>query len=242
VPRQRTRLTTYAAAALLLRLADEGARVALALLGLQRTESPAAGGALVAALLAPHVVAAPLVGAVADRARYPERLIALAALGLAGSLAGAAATVGRAPLAAPVALLVAGGCCGSALTGVLSSRLPHLVDPSRVARAFGLDSLTYNVAGVLGPAVAAAVAGRSSATAGTYVLAGSATAGAQVFAVGAGAKMTATAVGAAMGGALAGAPSAAQLLLAGAWPAVAGGVGLAVLRPRVRSGTRRRPG
>jgi hypothetical protein len=65
---------------------------------------------------------------------------------------------------------------------------------------------------------------------------------AQVFAVGAGAKMTATAVGAALGGALAGAPSAAQLLLAGAWPAVAGGVGLAVLRPRLRSGTRGRRG
>ena len=52
----------------------------------------------------------------------------------------------------------------------------------------------------------------------------------QVFAIGAGAKITATAAGAALGGALAGVSSGGQLLLAGAWPVLAGAVGLAVLR------------
>jgi hypothetical protein len=393
------RLTTYAIAALLLRLADEGARVVLALLALERLGGATAGGALVAALLATHVIAAPLVGTFADRSRHPDRLIAMAALGFAGSLAGTAAAFGRTPLWLAVVVLLAGGCCGPTLTGVLSSRLPALVPSSRLPRAFGLDSLTYNVAGILGPA--AVVAGRASAAAGTYALAGSAAAGAslvaaltsgrpaagrqgspaptpparpgwlagvrvlgrdrvlatvtaatcagqlgagalpvvaavlgerrygaawagwllsasaaaalagsltwtwrpapaaraplivlaglvgvglplaaaswassapvvaalfavsglfqgplfgallltrqnqaprplraQVFAVGAGAKITASAAGAALGGALAGAPSAVQLLHAGAWPAVAGGVGLAVLRPRVRSAAR----
>ena len=90
------RLTAYATAALLVRLADEGARVVLTLLALQRTGGPAAVGLLVAALLAPHVVAAPVVGLLADRLRRPERLTAVAALGFAGSLAGTAAALGRA--------------------------------------------------------------------------------------------------------------------------------------------------
>jgi hypothetical protein len=397
----RTRLTAYAVAALLLRLADEGARVVLALLALERVGRAAVGGLLVAALLAPHVIAAPVVGSLADRSRHPDRLIAMAALGFAGSLAGTAAAFGRAPLWLVVVLLLAGGCCGPTLTGVLSSRLPAFVEPSRLPRAFGVDSLTYNAAGILGPAAAAVVAGRASAAVGTYALAGSAAIGAvlvavltsaravgaeqdlggstpparsgplavvrvvggdrvlatvtaatcagqlgagalpvvaavladrrygaawagwllsasaaaallgslawtwrpaptarapvvvlvglvgvglplaaaawassagvvavlfalsgifqgplfgalmvtrerqaprplhaQVFAVGAGAKITASAAGAALGGALAGTPSAVQLLLAGAWPAVAGGVGLAVLRPQVRSAAR----
>ena len=70
-----------------MRVADEGARVALVLLALQRTGSAAVGGALVAALLVPHVVAAPAVGWLTDRARRPHALIAAAALGFAASLA-----------------------------------------------------------------------------------------------------------------------------------------------------------
>jgi MFS family permease len=52
---------------------------------------------------------------------------------------------------------------------------------------------------------------------------------AQVFAVSASAKITATATGAALCGALSGAPVGVQLVLAGGWPVLAGGVGLAVL-------------
>jgi hypothetical protein len=55
----------------------------------------------------------------------------------------------------------------------------------------------------------------------------------QVFALGAGAKITASAAGAALAGALAGLPGALQLLVAGGWPVIAGGVGLGLLRPSV---------
>ena len=78
------RLTGYATGALLVRLADEGARVVLTLLAVRRTGSAATGGVLVAALLAQQVVAAPLVGLLADRMRRPQRLTSLAALGFAG--------------------------------------------------------------------------------------------------------------------------------------------------------------
>ena len=65
----RRQIVHYAGAAVLVRTADEGARVALVLLALERTRSAALGGLLVAALLVPHVAAAGVVGARADRSR-----------------------------------------------------------------------------------------------------------------------------------------------------------------------------
>src|SRR5215217_7075113 len=84
----------YAAGAVLIRLADEGARVALVLLALQRTHSAAVGGALVAALLVPHVVAAPVAGLLTDRAGSPRRVLAAAALVFAAALAAVSAALG----------------------------------------------------------------------------------------------------------------------------------------------------
>jgi hypothetical protein len=171
-------LLHYAVAAVLVRGADEGARVALVLLALERTHSAVLGGLLVAALLVPHVVAAGVVGAAADRSRRPLRLVAAASAGFAAALAIAALTVGRLPTPVVLAVLVASGCCGPALLGALSSRLPLLVAPAAEPRAFGVDAMTYGVAGMLGPAVAGVVAGRASAGAATLVLGAGAVLGA----------------------------------------------------------------
>lgn len=64
-----------------------------------------------------------------------------------------------------VFLLLLGGCGGPAITGGLTSQLPGLVGADRTPRAFGLDSLFYNIAGMAGPAVA----GIMAATAGPAV-------------------------------------------------------------------------
>src|SRR3954467_13599763 len=100
-------LVHYAVAAVLVRGADEGARVALVLLALERARSAALGGLLVAALLVPHVaaagagrvvphvVAAGVVGAAADRSRRPLRLVAAASAGFAAALTVTSLTVGR---------------------------------------------------------------------------------------------------------------------------------------------------
>lgn len=101
-------LHRYAAGAVLIRLADEGARVALVLLALERTGSAAVGGGLVAALLIPHVVAAPAVGLLTDRARSPRLVLTSAALGFAAALLFAALALGRVPLALVIAVLLAG--------------------------------------------------------------------------------------------------------------------------------------
>jgi len=109
----------YLVAAVLVRLADEGARVALVLLALQRTQSAAIGALLVASLLIPHVVAAPIVGLLTDRVRQPRWILTTAAAGFAASLAVTSACLGRLPVWVTVVVLLAGGCGGPALTGGL---------------------------------------------------------------------------------------------------------------------------
>ncbi len=173
----RCGLIRYLVAALLVRLADEGSRVALVLLAVDRGLGPGFGAAMVAALLVPHVIAAPVVGLLTDRVRQPRWVLAAGAAGFATALAAAAGGAGHVPAPGILAVLAAGGCCGPALTGALSSQLPSLVTPEGLPRAFGLDSLTYNVAGITGPLLATLTATTMNATAATDVLAVSATLG-----------------------------------------------------------------
>jgi MFS family permease len=153
------RLLQYAGSAILVRLSDEGARVALGLLAVAAGLGTRVGGLLIAVLLVPHVVAAPAVGAFIDRSAHPVRRVAVLAAGFAVGLGLAGVVLGRGPLALVVLVLLLAGCCGPALTGGLSSVLPELVRPEKVPRAFGVDGLTYNVAGIGGPALAAVIAG-----------------------------------------------------------------------------------
>ena len=182
-PRSGTKgFQRYLITAVLIRLADEGARVALVLLALERTNSAAVGGLLVAVLLVPQVVAAPAIGLLTDRARQPRWVLTLSVAGFAASMATVAFLLGRVPLPVVVVLLLVGGCCGPSLTGGLTSQLPRLVSESSLPRAFGADSLTYNVSGIAGPAIAAVIAGAAGAVTATVALAGTAAAGALVLA------------------------------------------------------------
>jgi MFS family permease len=175
-------LPRYLITAVLIRLADEGARVGLVLLALERMNSAAVGGLLVAVLLVPQVVAAPAIGLLTDRARQPRWVLTISVAGFAASLAAVALMLGRVPLPVVVAMLLVGGCCGPSLTGGLTSQLPRLVSESSLPRAFGADSLTYNVSGIAGPAVAAVIAGAAGAGTATIALAAAAAAGALLLA------------------------------------------------------------
>ncbi|MFC3738028.1 MFS transporter [Paractinoplanes deccanensis] len=169
-------LTRYVGAAVCARLADEGARVAILLLALDRTGDEALGGLLIAALMVPHVVAAPITGALADAARRRRLLYFLAFLGYAAALLGGAASIGHAtPLAA--ALLIVAGCCAPLLIGGLSSLLGDLA-PTRLERAFGLDVMSYSLAGIAGPALAAVLADLAGASWSVAALAALVVAGA----------------------------------------------------------------
>ena len=167
----------YLAAAVLVRLADEGSRVVLVLLALQRTGSARVGGLIVAAFVFPHVVAAPWAGRLVDRAAQPRRILAAAAFGFAAALTFTALLMGNVTLVVVFAVLITGGCCGPVITGSLTSQLPALVDAGTLPRAFGLDSLSYNVAGIVGPALGAVIAGALSPASAMYSLVASAALG-----------------------------------------------------------------
>ncbi|MFI8230948.1 MFS transporter [Streptomyces sp. NPDC085900] len=154
-------LIRYLQVALLVRLASEGARVGLVLLAVDRTGSTRFGGALIAALLVPSVIAAPLAGALADRIRR-RRLFYGGCLVFYGmGLATVAMLAGRA--SAPTVLAVAGaaGCCTPVLTGGLTSLLSDLLPTTGLSRAFSLDAVSYNLAGIAGPTLASALAALS---------------------------------------------------------------------------------
>ena len=149
----------------------------MVLLALQRTGSATVGGLLVAAFVFPHVVAAPWAGLTIDRAKQAHRMLAAAAFCFATALALTALLIGHVVLGAVFAILVLGGCCGPVITGSVTSQLPALVDQARLPRAFALDALTYNVAGILGPTLGAIIAGAFSPVVALLSLAGSAAIG-----------------------------------------------------------------
>ncbi|WP_234335703.1 MFS transporter [Streptomyces sp. NRRL S-1022] len=170
-------LIRYMQVALPVRLASEGARVGLVVLAVDRTGSAGFGGALVAALLVPSVVAAPVAGALADRVRR-RRLFHVGCLVFYGTgLTAVAGLAGRAPT--PVVLAVAGaaGCCTPLLTGGLTSLLSDLLPSSERGRAFSLDAVSYNLAGIAGPALASVLAAATSPALALVALGAGAAAG-----------------------------------------------------------------
>ncbi|MEU8129906.1 MFS transporter [Micromonospora sp. NPDC049049] len=168
--RDAARLSRYLVMALLARTADEGARVALVIFALDRTGSAAVGGMLVATLLLPHVVAAPLVGGLVDRSRRPAAVLAAAIAVFASALAATVALLGHAPLWQTYLVLAIAGCCGPAVTGGLTSQLAALAGSAH-ARAFALDSLSYTVAGMVGPATVGLAVAYASPSAAIMALA-----------------------------------------------------------------------
>jgi MFS family permease len=153
-----------------IRLADEGARVALVLLALERTSSTAYGGLLVAALMIPHVVAAPLIGAVADVVRRRRLFYVAAMMSYAVALAASTLLV-ETSRALTITLVALAGCFAPLMIGGLTSLLSELV-PSHLQRAYGIDSTSYSLAGIAGPALAAVLAGVLGATVALFSLAG----------------------------------------------------------------------
>lgn len=165
----------FLAASVPLRLASGGAVVAIPILAVAELDNVAIGGALVAASLAPAVLAAPIVGAALDRARHPKLLVIGAALVTVIAFA-AVALLGILPLPVIAVLLVAAGFASPFYMGGLSSFVTDEIVNER--RAYGFDSLAYNVAWVGGPAIVAAGALSGSPRLAMWLMAGAALVGA----------------------------------------------------------------
>ncbi|MQY14252.1 hypothetical protein SRB5_44150 [Streptomyces sp. RB5] len=174
-------LIPYLTCATLARTADEGVGIAVVLLAQQRTHSAGIAAAVLAAWMAPHVVAAPAAGALAARVRRPAVFYRGALAGFAVAVGALTLCVGQAPLGVVLGVAVAGGACGPAVTGGLSSVLAELTGEDERARAYGLDAATYNVAGLGGPALVTLVAALAGAGVAGTVLAAAAGAAAVCF-------------------------------------------------------------
>jgi hypothetical protein len=165
----------YLSTSIPLRLASAGSIVAIPILAVQELDDIAAGGALVAASLAPAVVAAPLVGAALDRAPHPRWLVFGGAVVTVTGFA-AAALLGVLPLVVVAVLLVVAGIGAPFFFGGLSSFVTDEIADEH--KAYALDALSYNIASVAGPGIVAFAALSGSNRLGMWLMAGAAAVGA----------------------------------------------------------------
>jgi MFS family permease len=139
------------------RLANESARIAMVLLVLERTRSPALAGAVVGASTLPSLVTGPLLGAWLDRTPHRRRAFAGNQVLLLVSMGGLLLATGHAPSYAVVLLGLLAGLTTPVLTGGFTGLIAPLVPAGLLRRAYGAEATSYNVAGVVGPALAGAV-------------------------------------------------------------------------------------
>lgn len=147
------------------RLANECARLGVVLYALDRTDSPALSGALVAAMTFPQLISGPLLGAWLDRTRHRRTAFVVNQLVLPAVLVVLLLGIGHAPGWSMVVAASLTGITAPVLTGGFSGLIGPLVPADRIRRAYGAESTSYNVAAVGGPALAGALAGWVSPTA-----------------------------------------------------------------------------
>ena len=144
------------------RLANEAARIAIVLLVLERTSSPALAGTVVGALTVPALVTGPLLGAWLDRTTHRRSVFVVNQLLLLGVLVALLVVTGSAPAYVVVLLGLLAGVTAPVLTGGFTGLIPPLVPPPFLRRAYGAEATSYNLAGVVGPALAGALAAAAS--------------------------------------------------------------------------------
>jgi MFS family permease len=147
------------------RLANESARVAVVLLVLARTQSPALAGAVVAGLTLPALVTGPLLGAWLDRTHHRRAAFVTNQVLLPATLVLLLALTGHVPGVVVVLLTSLAGITSPVLTGGFTGLIGPLVPGPLLRRAYGAESTSYNVAGVVGPSLAAGITAVASADA-----------------------------------------------------------------------------
>jgi MFS family permease len=151
-------LWTYLGGAAASRAGDEMTGPALLLAGFAVTGRPAAGSALLAALTIAAAVGGPLFGVLLDRSPRPDRVLALTLAAYTLGVIAVAAAVGRLPVPLVLLIALAAGLFNPAVAGGWTSQLPRIVTGPALSRGFALDAMTYSVASLAGPALAALVA------------------------------------------------------------------------------------
>ncbi|MFB4304801.1 MFS transporter [Actinomadura sp. GTD37] len=164
-------LPLHLTSATLLRVSAEGVATALVLTVQARTGDAATAGYLQTAMTLPYVLSGPIIGNALDRVRAPRSVaVALAACyALATGLL--LAMAGSSPLVLALCVAAVIGCT-EPIVVALTGLLPRFVPAGRLSRAYGLEASSYNLAGIAGPGLAAALAAMAGGQyAGTAVVA-----------------------------------------------------------------------
>ena len=172
-PWRASRYPGYLAAATAGRIA-ESMWVGVVMLVLARTHDASLAGAIVAAATLPSFISAPLIGAWLDVTARRRAALAANEVALIACVGALLLLVGHAPVPVVLLFAVAAGIGQPLVGGGFSSLMPGLVPPAALPRANALESMSYGVADVAGPALAgvlAATLGPSAALAGQAALA-----------------------------------------------------------------------
>ena len=151
-------LRRYLAGAAVARAGDEMSGPALLLLGFAVTGRPGTGSGLLASLTIAGAAGGPMFGALLDRSRRPDRLLAWTLVAYALGIVAVQAAVGRLPMPALAAIALLAGLFNPAVTGGWTAQLPRVVTGRELDRGSALDALTFSAASLAGPALAAGVA------------------------------------------------------------------------------------
>src|SRR6266581_9560069 len=120
------RLRGYLAGAAAARAGDEMSGPALLLLGFAVTGGPGTGSGLLASLTIAGAAGGPVFGALLDRSRRPDRLLAWTLAAYALGIVAVQAAVGRLPMPALAAIALLAGLFNPAVTGGWTAQLPRI--------------------------------------------------------------------------------------------------------------------
>ena len=152
--RRQPGYSAFYGAATVARLADEMFSVGVVLLLLDRTGSPELAGATVAAITLPSLATGPLLGAWLDLTGRRRALMVVDQLAITATLLAILAVAGNAPdIVVPFIALLAGITYPVSFGG-FTSLIPVLVPDELLDPANALEAASFNVALVVGPAVA----------------------------------------------------------------------------------------
>jgi predicted MFS family arabinose efflux permease len=157
--KSRYRLAGYLAGAAAARAGDEMSGPALLVLAFAVTGRAGTGSAILAGLTIAAAAGGPVFGTLLDRARRPEWLLAGALGGYALGIIAIQTALGREPAWVAVLLALLAGLFNPSVAGGWTSQLPRLVSGDALPRASAFDAMSYSVASLTGPALAAIIAG-----------------------------------------------------------------------------------
>ncbi len=151
-------LWRYLGGAAAARAGDEMSGPALLLLGFAVTGRPATGSELLASVTIAGAAGGPLFGALLDRSRRPDRVLAATLAAYALGIIAISAAVGHLAMPLVVAIALTTGLFNPAVAGGWTAQLPRLVTGHELSRASAFDAMTYSTASLAGPALAALIA------------------------------------------------------------------------------------